>query len=188
MKAFLVEGHMEKRIVERLSPGVPVRLIGANGDHVAIKVLAKFIAAQLDPLLDRYHPIHVVFDRERRAETCEQIEAELRNILSQQHIDTSQVTFSVADRTTESWFLPFLREDGTLSPEGPVRDSCEGIDAKGGVKGVFKNLRKPYLETVDGVRLFCSLNPRLASELSPSFRNLITNMGAECWWTAQLEI
>ncbi len=181
MKAFLVEGRMEKAIVERLCPGTPVRLIGANGDNVAIETIAKFVAAQAEFLINRYFPIYVIFDRERRPARCEEIIVDLFTHLQHHGIHESQLRIIVADRTTEAWFLPFLQDDGTLA-DLQCRTGCEGLHAKADVKQVFRSLGKNYIETIHGVDLFCGLDPRLAVTSSPSFRRLVDALTDDCWW------
>jgi len=182
MKAFIVEGQMEKKIVEKLCPGTPVRLIGCNGDHVIVEKLAEFVAVQIETLVNRFYPIYVIFDRERRQASCDDIIAEISIELEKRGFDTKQLRFAVADRTSENWFLPFLKDDGTLSTSGIVRRNSEGCDAKGVVKGIFKRLGRPYVETVHGVKLFCELPAALAAVASPSFATLAECLRDDCWW------
>ena len=184
MRAFIVEGHMERKIIERLCPGTPIRLIGTNGDHVSIATMAKFIYAQMEMLRDRYYPIHVIFDREKREETCDEIIDQLTSYLEQKGINRNQFDICIPDRTIENWFLPFLSDSGDLVFDGSTRSNIEGVDGKSFVKTLFKNNKKPYVETTDGVRLFCSLSATICSRASPSFARLRSMMLGHCNWLA----
>ena len=68
--AFLIEGHMEKKILQSVCPGVPIRRIECNGEDVAMSVMAKFIETHIRLLNNRYYPIVIIFDREGRESTC----------------------------------------------------------------------------------------------------------------------
>jgi hypothetical protein len=78
--AFLVEGHMEQLVIQRLCPRKPVRRIGCNGDDVSMAAVAKALDAQLR-LLSDYAPVVIILDRERRQETCQELIHDLSALL-----------------------------------------------------------------------------------------------------------
>jgi len=76
--AFIVEGHLEQAFVQMICDGSPVRRIGCNGTDVKIEAVAKHVATHARLLQRRFDPLIVVFDRERRLQTCTEIEAALK--------------------------------------------------------------------------------------------------------------
>ena len=81
--AFIVDGLMEKRIIQKVCPGKPVRLLNCNGKAVSYEAAAKRVAS-LVRLLKNNYPIVIIFDREERSDTSLQITTFLKEaILSQ---------------------------------------------------------------------------------------------------------
>ncbi|MGJ0506173.1 MAG: hypothetical protein ACR652_03375 [Methylocystis sp.] len=180
--AFIVEGHMEQKIIQRLCPGVTVRRIGVNGDHVELSTMAKHIAAQIELLNNRHYPINIIFDREKRSHDSSSIIELTTELIEKHEIAREQFNLFVPDRTIENWILPFLNPDCSINTSMIVKDGCEGCDGKSEVKAVFRQNKLRYVETVQGVDLFCALNPSLLAETSPTFRPLKDKLDSNCRW------
>src|ERR1043166_6627832 len=133
--AFIVEGHLEQDFVQSVCEGSPVRRIGCNGTDVKIEAIAKHVATHARLLQRRFDPIVVVFDRERRSETCDSLEDALRTELQKQNV-TARIIVGIPDRDIESWILAdyetFAGAVG-LDPKALV-DTFEGRKCKGRLK------------------------------------------------------
>lgn len=185
MHAFIVEGHMERAIVQKLCMGAPVRRLGVNGDDVSIRVIAKFAHAQLLTLRDRYHPVYIIFDREKRSQSVEELREELARHLELMGHSRELFRICIADREFESWIAPFMDDEGIV--QATALRSMEGQNGKAVIKEKMKFVGRIYSETVHGVQFFCSINPRRISEISDSFRYLFDNIGGGCSWKKHSE-
>jgi len=72
---------MEQDIVQRLCPGMPVRLIGCNGHDVTMAALSKVLDARLRRLKN-YRPVVIIVDRERRSQPASALVSELCQLLN----------------------------------------------------------------------------------------------------------
>lgn len=180
MIAFIVEGHMERKIIQAICPGSPVRLLGANGDHVAVAAIAKHAALHINTLKNNY-PIILIFDRENRSSSCGRIASDLVLELSSRNIDTKNLIICLPDRTTENWILPFLGADLQMA-SSTGRLNCEGLDGKKEIKALFKAKKRSYMETVDGVDLFNQIDQASLIQSSPSFKHLFESLRNHCRW------
>ena len=178
--AFIVDGHMEQKIVQHFCPGIPVRRPNCNGDNVPVATLAKHIAP-LVRLLKRVRKFFVIVDREGRAMSAAKMEADIKAELAKLEVDISCVVVSVADRSTENWMLadveglkvhPYLRED-------VKQEDYEGKNGKSALQKLFKP-DISYHETTVGVDLFKCVRPKIAGENSKSFRMLIEELEPYC--------
>lgn len=88
--AFIVEGDCEQRVVQRICPGTPVRILGRNGRDVTVDAMARQVDALSRRFINRNYPIVVIVDREQRNETAEQLSAQLIEKLESQGVDVSQ--------------------------------------------------------------------------------------------------
>jgi hypothetical protein len=75
--AFIVDGVTEKRIVQGLCPGSPVRMTNLNGKGVTPAAIAKAVYSLISLLKGRHYPVFVICDREGRIETSAVIEEAL---------------------------------------------------------------------------------------------------------------
>jgi len=180
MHAFIVEGHMERAIVQRLCKGAPVRRLGVNGDDVNIKVMAKFVHAQILTLRDRYRPIYIIFDREKRSQSVSELRENLAECLENLGHNRELFRICIADREFETWIAPFMDDEGIVQAT-PIRP-MEGENGKAVIKEKMKFVGRLYSETVHGVQFFCSMNPNRISEISESFRYLFESIDDRCAW------
>lgn len=180
--AFLVEGRMEQSIVQRLCPGKPVRLIGCNGDHVALDVIARFADAQIR-LLKNSYPIVIVLDREMREESCDVIQQKLTELLNAKG-HQGQFIVGVADRMTENWILAsWVAICAESAVHRPYDGPSEGVDGKALIRTLLP-AGESYHETTIGVDLFLRCDVQTMYRESPSFRSFLDMISIKCWWLA----
>lgn len=182
--AFLVEGQMEQAIIQRICPGVPVRLIGCNGKGVSMEVMAKTLRARF-LRLERSHPIVVIFDREKRVEERDEL---LRSLSSK--LDSfgykGRYVLGMPDRTTEMWILSDW--DGVRLKKPDLKEYSGSIEGENG-KSIIKRLLPDnviYHETTLGVELFCSARPERIYSANLSFRELLDKLLFPCHWAVSI--
>lgn len=180
--AFIVEGFAEKKIVQTVCEGAIVQRIGTNGRDVSMSTMAKFLSAQIRTLGNRCFPIIVIFDRETRELSCEKLAESLLKELEVHGVDASQIRIFVSDRCLESWIAPFILNDCKISPVEAIPANVKGKYPKGAVKEKFRRKGLPYVETVDGVRLFFEVGPARLDREVPNFRRLATGLRDVCAW------
>jgi hypothetical protein len=183
--AFIVEGQLEQRAVQAACPGRRVVLLGANGDDVRMETICDRIETQFRLFSNRYFPIVVIFDREWRNETVEELETVISSILVGRGLDPHQFIFFISDRKFECLFLAHLTHDGHTIPSGcPITNSIDGLD---GVSEVRKRLAASglrYHKTTTGVYLFRSIRPSIVALKSQNFRRFQSRILRFCPWAA----
>jgi hypothetical protein len=159
---------MEQLIVSRRCSGRPVRRIGCNGDNVAIERMCDFIETLI---------IIVIFDREKRQETCVEIADQVKSILSSRGLADQDIRVFVADREAEDWYL--IDRERICSHYNVELDN---IVYKG--KGGLAKLLKPvvdYHETSIGVDIFDIVRKSVIAHSCDIFKALIETMNEiEC--------
>jgi len=63
--AFIVDGYTEKKVLQRLCPGCPIRMTNLNGSDVSIEAIAKIVNSLVKLLKGRSFPVLIIFDRVR---------------------------------------------------------------------------------------------------------------------------
>lgn len=182
--AFLIEGHMEKKILQKICPGAPIRRIGCNGDRAPMSVLAKFVETQIRVLNNRNFPIVIIFDRERREATCDELKEMLRIELDAKGFN-GQCIIGIADRTIENWILSDNEVMVTFG--GTVADApYEGKFGKSEIKSALGQ-EANYHETTLGVEMFLKCNPQTMYDRSLSFRALMDQFPDCAWFSRAAE-
>lgn len=173
---ILVEGRMEQRIVQRLCPDVPVRLIGTNGRDVTPNALAKR-AATLIRLMKHQRPILVIFDREDRRESCDDLREAFLSSLCECDID-NEVIVGIPDKMIENWILacPKFRR------KYKFHETADGSNGKAKLKEKLKDSGVDYHETTIGVELFCGISSKKAAQNSKSLRKFADSISEHCAW------
>lgn len=180
--AYIVEGHMEQLFVQNICPRQPVRLLQCNGEDVAISAIANRVKLQLR-FLKNYYPVILVFDRENRRESCDEMQRELMQRLSDMTVDTTHLIVAIADRTTENWIL----SDRVSLANDPEIDICripecvEGLHGKSLIRQAEKD-GAHYGETTSGYRLLRQMSPHTVAQNSISFRKFFEKLKFGCWW------
>lgn len=181
--AFIVEGHLEQDFVQAICQGAPVRRIGCNGSDVSMEVLAKFVSTQARILQRKFNPIVVVFDREGRRESCEELENALRIELKKMDV-TATVVIGIPDRDIETWILADIEMlSKTIGAEelkntGPF----EGNKCKHKLKSMVMG-KCFYSETNQGVEWLKKARPHCLKQNSNSFSRFYEELkGLRCWW------
>lgn len=172
--AFIVEGQMEQKIVQRLAPNSPVVLLGANGKSVSMGAISRRIGTLYRQFGNRFHPVHILFDREQRSTNCEDLIAELRDLLTEESVPLDQTTISIADRKIETWILYSVDQNGDQFNccSCSSRDEYEGKLAISELSRRLGRKGLTYRKTTTGVKLFCSIDQHKLTALSKSFNSL----------------
>jgi hypothetical protein len=184
--AFIVEGHLEQDFVQAVCDGSPVRRIGCNGANVKIEVVAKHVATHARLLQKRYEPIIVIFDRERREETCEHMEKMLKEELQKQNV-SARIIVGIPDRDIESWILAdyetFANAVG-IEPK-TCQNNFEGTKGKSKIKELCVG-KCHYNEIIHGVAWLKNAKPYKMKGASPSFARFVeASKGLSCRWLQQ---
>jgi hypothetical protein len=183
--AFLIDGFMEKLILENLCPDTKINRINCNGNAVSIRAIAKRVSSLIRILNNIYYPIFILIDREDREQTPQQIIDALEEEIRSEGIK-DDVRIGVCDRMIENWTLAdwqsFKKSIGidkaTITPL-----EIEGCNGKAKVKKFYPN----YQETTDGVSFFLNANPAVIFKNSESFRIFISKTkDINCFWSNNL--
>jgi hypothetical protein len=178
--AFLVEGHMEQRIIQRLCPGKTVRLIGCNGDGVSMAAVAKALNVHMRTM-QRFDPIIIVLDRERRTETCDLLMASLSAAMDEYGYQGRYI-IGMSDRTIKNWILSDWANVLTHHPNcSALEVDAEGCHGKSVIRKLMSR-HVIYHETTIGVELFLRCRATHLFSNSASFRDFVSKVKIECWW------
>jgi hypothetical protein len=178
--AFLVDGQMEKRIIQKLCPSTKVLTLNSNGRDVTPEAISKRIGSLYRLLGNRYYPVVVIIDREGRSLTATQLKRQVLSHLAKLGIPDNQMIIAVPDKMIENWILADLACIGVVAKQ----KSFEGKGGKGVLKKILREHDISYHETTVGVDLFCGINPVTAANNSKSFRELCKSIAPHCDWLA----
>jgi hypothetical protein len=181
--AFIIDGHMEQLILQRVCDGVPIQRLNCNSDDTEIAAIVKRISAISRILNNRFYPICVLIDREGRAESAAKIIADIEAGLTAEGLDPLQYRVGVCDRMIENWIL--ADSDLIQTTFGVRLDRFEGENGKGLLRREVEK-SQPYRETTIGVDLFCRCNVTLLYERSDSFRVFVDKIDFDCRWLTPL--
>jgi len=163
--AFIVEGQMEQRIIARACPGTPVRRIGCNGDDVSIDRICDFIETQIRALGNRNYPIFVLFDREKREQSSDDIKSSVINILNSRGLADQDIRVFVANRKTEDWYLHDIKG---ICDYYSIAEPQQKVNGKKGLEILLSSIGG-YHETTIGVELFFVVSKKKIGEACPIF-------------------
>lgn len=180
--AFLVEGRLEQKAIQKICPGSPVRVIGANGRDCSIEAIVKRIESLLRLLNNRHYPIFVIFDRECRDATSEEIELEVLDRLKALGFGEDQFVIGIPDRHIENWIMPHVSEDGIFCAVPPSTQLCDGEFGKGVIRGRLEKASIVYHETTVGAELLCKIVPKFVEQTNPSFSRFRQKGRRQCTW------
>lgn len=183
--AFLVEGHMEQSIIQRICPGKTVRLIGCNGDGLAISAIVKRLDSQIR-LMKNFHPVVIIFDREKRRMSASEIVEEVsRQLVDLKH--GGRFIIGVPDREIENWILADWQSvQEKFGYESQLKVSSEGCNGKSTLKSMLPKGER-YNETSLGLSLFLSLRATNIYNASESFRSFFDCIDFKCDWLDSLK-
>jgi hypothetical protein len=178
--ACLVDGHLEKKFVQRTCPNMMVRLLQCNGDNVALEAIAKRIVTQCMLLHGKHYPIIVVVDREDRKQSAVDIATQLLSLVRAEEI-TDELIVAVADRNIENWIIADSQAIKAVYPN--FRQTWSGTpDGFNGEAKLRRALGGTYHKTTDGVDLLLKCKPS-AMRKSPSFDYFYQHVKEiGCWW------
>ncbi len=170
----------KKKIIQKLCPDSPVNLTNLNGKDVAIDAIAKRLQSLINILNNRYYPIVIIIDREKREQSYSDIKCELEQEIKKYGINDI-LHIGVPDRMIENWILAdWISFCSNINVnKNKTKPSYEGLSGKGQIKKLYPS----YHETTNGVKLFLDSNPKAIYENSPSFKNFIDSISnINCHW------
>ncbi|MCG6205398.1 DUF4276 family protein [Rhodopseudomonas sp. HC1] len=179
--AFIVDGLTEKKIIQRLCPGSPIRTTGMNGKDVALKAIAKAANSLIKLFRGRYYPIVIIVDREGRAQSAIDIERDLTRLLVELGAVENELIVCSPDRMIENWMLAdtkYLFEIYDVQAPTP----CEGLHGKQTLKRLLATKNISYHETTVGVDILSNCDPHAISERAESFQRLMERAQFFCRW------
>ena len=179
--AFIVDGLTEKKIIQRLCPGSPIRTTGLNGKNVALKAIAKVANAFIKLFRGRHYPIVIIVDREGRAQSSIEIEQELTRLLVEHGVPENDVIVASPDRMIENWMLAdHVMFSKVYDVECP--QDCEGSHGKHVIKRLLAPKKVAYHETTIGVEIFSYIDPHVMCERAASFNRFKARSEFFCSW------
>lgn len=180
--AFIVDGYTEKKILQRICCGAPIRMTDLNGRNVSVGAIAKSTGTHIRLFKGRYFPVFVIVDREGKELSATQMEQALREELcNQPKVNIDEVIIVCPDRMIENWMLGdhlYFRNEFNIE----ITKSCEGKDGKAIIRRLLKEKNINYHETTVGVDIFCRINPHLVCETNASFARLWREAQHFCPW------
>jgi Domain of unknown function (DUF4276) len=181
--AFLVDGDLEQRFIQKVCPRAPVRKLGCNGEAVKLTEIARRICTQVRALGGKCHPIVVIIDREGRDASAQDIAKELCSEIKSQGI-VDQVLIGVADRMIENWILgdsKRLTSDSRVKIPANKPSCFEGLPGKREIKRFCKT----YHETTVGVEFLEKASASEICKVSVSFKDFVEKLNglkSTCYW------
>jgi hypothetical protein len=185
--AFLVDGVMEQRILSQICPNKPVRRLNCNGTDVPLEIIVKKVEFHIRLLNNRYFPIVILLDREKRSKTCNEIVAELSKLLNDRGF-AGQFVVGVVDRCIENWILAdwgsVIEQFGFPPAKKKVLEGTQG-------KTELKRLLPAgvlYHEPTWGADLFLCCRAENIYQNSASFRYFFDQLSLPCAWLSSVAI
>ncbi|MGP1600891.1 MAG: DUF4276 family protein [Treponema sp.] len=164
---------MEQLIINYFCPDRPVRLLDCNGKDVTLAVAAKK-AASLIRLMKRNYPIVLIFDREKRVETSEQIAEKLHEEIQKCGINNVELIIGVPDKMMENWMLADINSVNSYFHTKAKQKIFEGTGGKSQLKQIINP--KNYSETQDGPELAKRCDIKTVVENSKSFESFFSKL------------
>jgi Domain of unknown function (DUF4276) len=183
--AFLVDGVMEQRIIGHICRGKTVQRLNCNGTDTPLGVIVNRVEFHIRILNNRYSPIIVLIDREKRRKTCGEIADEISRLLNGRGY-SGQFLVSVVDRCIENWILAdwssvteHFQKYGIRTAPANVR--FEGKQGKAELKKLLPR-ELLYNEPTWGKDMFLSCRPDRIYQNSASFRTFVDQLSLPCPW------
>ena len=180
--AFLVDGHLEQKFIQRICPNRPVRRIECNGRDASVIAISDRIATQCRLLNNRYYPVIIVIDREDRTTTANEFATELLGQIRIFGIH-DYIILGIADRMIENWIL--ADHDALNQYTGKrqnIPTSCEGDHGK----NIIKSCLKHHHEMTVGVALLETCKPITMIANSTSFKSFYEQLPKNCvFWLSR---
>lgn len=179
--AFIVEGHTEKLFLENACPNSPVRFIGVNGNDVELSAIASRVLTQINLLRKRADHFIIIFDRENRTKTCDDLENELSTFLKQAGVLANEFSIGIPDRTIENWIL----SDCTNVKESGSDQSFEYTQEGKKCIRLIKEKYPKFHKTNTAPNLLKANYPERMKKNSASFAkflDMLLENNVSCWW------
>jgi hypothetical protein len=189
--AYFVEGKMEQLIIQQICPGSPVRMINCNGDGVAIEAIARRVASLGRMLRGKVRIFVVIFDREGRTLSSEEIALRFLELLKAEGFNEN-VVVGIPDRMIENWILAdyksFCRNAKIEFNGETAKRSFDGCAGEAQIKKLLPK-GVSYVKTLHGVEWFIKSRSEVISNTSPSFRSFADRLTSlKCNWLQDREL
>ncbi|MGL4956642.1 MAG: DUF4276 family protein [Bacteroidales bacterium] len=172
--AFFVDGQTEQKIVQRLCPNCPVQITGLNGRDTKISAIAQKLASLIRALGNKYYPIIILLDKEKRDISVEEMAQNVKEGLNKAGLENQDIRIGIADRMIENWIIADWDSFEQHQSKPPQTEGVNGAE-------VIKRAKKTYHKAIDGVKYFCAANPSIISQNSPSYKHFIEQLkGLNC--------
>lgn len=181
--AFIVDGFQERRALQKLCPGVPIKILNCNGDDVQVQAIIDRVEALFKNLNNKFYPIYFVLDKEDRKMSAKEFEEQISQKLVKLGI-RDQFIIGVADRMIENWILSDWKNVTkylSINIDRPKR-AADTLRGKSYIKKLFSDHGEKYEETIDGVELLIKSTPAIMKEHSDSFASFANVAEDHCWW------
>jgi hypothetical protein len=177
--AYLIDGHLEKKVIQQICPGAIVRILQCNGRDVSLQAIANRVASHCRLFHGKYYPIIVIIDRENRTQLAADIVYDLLSLIRASGVE-DELIVAVADRNIENWILGDIESIKKSYPgiNLSTKSSSDGFNGKSRLKRLIEN----YHETTIGVELLTKCRPSVMRR-SPSFDFFFKQtMELNCQW------
>ncbi len=185
--AFIVDGHTEKQILQRLCQDTPIRMTNLNGKDVSITAIAKAVSFFMKLFKDRYFPVFVIFDREGSEQSSEGLEELLKEeLISQYCIDAKQLIVACFDRMLENWMLGdtiYFYETYDIQ----IVECHEGKNGKSIIRRLLAEKDVTYHELTVGVEIFSHIDPHVVCKANASFNCFCNRADPYCNWLRRVQ-
>lgn len=181
--AFIVDGQMERKIIQRVCPSKPIKLLQCNGKTVSYEAAAKR-AASLIRLNKNHYPIIIIFDREKRAEKADTVAEKLLAAILKQKIHKVDIFIGIPDRMFENWILADINAVNSYYSIRPLlsQECFENKHGKSQLRSMI-GTKYSYSETQDGPEIFSRCDIPTICKNSPSFRQFFDRIKhLNCHW------
>ena len=172
--AFIVDGFTEKLIIERICPNQPIRRTDLNGKDVTIFAMAKRISSHIRLLGNKYYPIVILVDKEKREINFQEMANQIRSILICDGFNDYDIRIGVADIMIENWIIADWNNISSIHLSKTKTDCLNGASE-------IRKLNNRYDKTTDGVELFLKCDQSMVYKNSESYRYFIDQLeGIDC--------
>lgn len=179
---FIVEGQCEQRFIQSICPGMRVWSLGTNGKKVPHRVIAARIVALTKPWTNRARAFYILFDREARPESSEELIKIVRAECVSMDLDISNFLFGAPDKMIENWMLADPAAIVNYLGIQAYTYEYEGRPGKGILKGLFASQKKKYFESTDGPAILRSCDHSVIRNNSPSAASFLDQIVLPCAW------
>ena len=185
--AFIVDGFLEQKAVQKICSGRPVVRTNLNGKSVGIEAIAQAVATLASTFIDDHYPIYVILDRETRSISSVEMEDAIIALLKGHGINTEAIILACPDRMIENWICAgssSFRDQALFEEE---RDDYDAMNGKAFLRRELAKANTSYKETTIGSEMLASIDFALACRRSASFQRFFLKALISPHWVVRDE-